>query len=49
MYTLRNKDKATVLPTIRKTHRLIKIQFHQDVVFFWSDDERAFGQTGDTL
>ena len=49
MYTLRNKDKATVLPTIRRAHRLIKIRFHQDVVFFWSDDERAFGQIGDTL
>src|SRR5882724_9300961 len=34
VYTTKNKDKATVLPTIRKTHRLIKIQFHQDVVFF---------------
>ena len=49
VYTAKNKDKATVLPTIRKTHRLIKIRFHQDVVFFWSDDERAFGQIGDTL
>jgi len=28
MYTLRNKDKATVLPTIYKIHRLIKIQFY---------------------
>jgi hypothetical protein len=28
IYTLRNKDKATILPTIRKTYRLIKIQFY---------------------
>ena len=28
IYTLRNKDKATILPTICKTHRLIKIQFY---------------------
>jgi len=28
IYTLRNKDKATILPTIYKTHRLIKIQFY---------------------
>ena len=27
VYTAKNKDKATVLPTIRKTHRLIKIRF----------------------
>jgi hypothetical protein len=39
IYTSKNKDKATVLPTIRKTHRLIKLRFYQDVVFFWSDDE----------
>ena len=49
VYIAKNKDKATVLPTIRKTHQLIKLRFHQHVVFFWSDDERAFGQTGDTL
>jgi hypothetical protein len=49
MFTLRNKDKATILPTIYRTHQLIKIRFHQDVVFFWSDDEQAFRQTGDTL
>ena len=49
VYTAKNKDKATVLPTIYKTHRLIKIQFHQDIIFFWSDDERAFEQTEDTL
>jgi hypothetical protein len=42
IYTLRNKDKATILPTIYKTHQLIKIQFYQDVVFFWSDNKRAF-------
>jgi len=34
VYTAKNKDKATVLPTIYKTHRLIKIRFHQDVIFF---------------
>jgi len=34
IFTAKNKNKATVLPTIRKTHRLIKIRFHQDVVFF---------------
>jgi len=28
VYTAKNKNKATVLPTIHKTHRLIKIQFH---------------------
>ena len=28
---------------------MIKIRFHQDIIFFWSDDERAFGQTEDTL
>jgi len=28
VYTAKNKDKATVLPTIRKTYQLIKIQFH---------------------
>ena len=49
MYIAKNKDKATVLPTIRKIYRLIKLRFNQDVVFFWSDDERAFRQTGDTL
>ena len=49
IYTAKNKDKAIILPTIRKTHRLIKIRFHQDVIFFWSDDERAFRQTEDTL
>jgi len=49
VYTAKNKDKATVLPTICKTYQLIKIRFHQDVVFFWSDNKRAFGQTGDTL
>ena len=49
VYTAKNKDKATILPTICKTHRLIKIQFHQDIIFFWSDDDRAFRQMGDTL
>ena len=28
IYTLRNKDKATILPTIYKIHRLIKIRFY---------------------
>ena len=28
VYTAKNKDKATVLPTIRKTYRLIKIRFY---------------------
>ena len=39
VFTSRNKDKATVLPTICRAYRLIKIRFHQDVVFFWSDNE----------
>ena len=28
IYTAKNKDKATVLPTIRKTYQLIKLQFY---------------------
>ena len=28
MYTAKNKDKATVLPTIRKTYQLIKLRFY---------------------
>src|SRR6266436_5654142 len=28
IYTAKNKDKATVLPTIQKTYQLIKIRFH---------------------
>ena len=28
MYTAKNRDKATILPTIYKTYRLIKTQFH---------------------
>ena len=28
IYTAKNKDKATVLPTICKTHQLIKIRFY---------------------
>ena len=28
IYILRNKDKATILPTICKTYRLIKIRFY---------------------
>src|SRR5882762_9817164 len=28
IYTLKNKDKATILPTIYKIYRLIKIQFY---------------------
>ena len=28
IYTAKNKDKATVLPTIRKTYQLIKLRFY---------------------
>ena len=49
MYTAKNKNKATVLPTIYKTHYLIKIRFYQDVIFFWSDNKYAFRQTENTL
>ena len=34
IYTAKNKDKATILFTIYKTHRLIKIQFYQNIIFF---------------
>jgi len=48
-YTAKNRNKATVLPTICKTYCLIKTQFHQDIIFFWSNNKQAFRQIEETL
>ena len=43
------KQKAAILPIFRKVHKLAATRFQQAVMFFWSDNESAFGKTGDTL
>ena len=43
------KEKATILPIIRKVYKLAAVRFNQLMTMFWSDNEAAFGKTGYTL
>lgn len=49
VFSTPTKQKAAILPIIRKVHRLAAIQFNQKMTMFWSDNEAAFGKTGYTL
>jgi hypothetical protein len=49
VFSTPTKQKATILPIIKKVHKLAAVQFNQVMTMFWSDNEAAFGKTGQTL